>query len=117
MPRVVLYDFMTDSDSDELSTKLHAWKVEPKVPASFQREVWQRIAARQTVRDEAFWRRVMEWFSTQLVRPRYAVGLVTLSLSVSIGVALSQAQDANARHWKKLEARYASSIDPLAMMR
>src|SRR5260221_10269257 len=96
---------MNPSDSDELSAKLHAWKVEPKVPASFQREVWQRIASRQTARDEAFWPRVMEWFSIQLVRPRYAVALVTLSLSLSVGLALLQAQDANAQHWKKLEAR------------
>ncbi len=108
---------MSDSDSDELSAKLRAWKVEPKVPASFQREVWQRIAARQAAHDEAFWPRVTEWFSTQLVRPRYALALVTLSLSLSVGVALLQAQDANARHWKILEARYASSIDPLEMGR
>jgi hypothetical protein len=108
---------MNDSDSDDLSTKLRAWKVAPVAPASFQREVWQRIAARQTARDDAFWPRAVEWFSTQLIRPRYAVALVALSLSVSVGAALVQAQDANARHWKKLEARYASSIDPLAMMR
>ena len=108
---------MNDSDSDHLSNKLRAWNVEPKVPASFQREVWQRIAARQTARDEAFWPRVAQWFSAQLVRPRYAVPLVALSLSTSIGMALLQAQDTNARHWKKLEARYESSIDPLAMMR
>lgn len=108
---------MNDSDSDELSSKLRAWKVEPKVPSSFQREVWQRIAARQTMGEEAFWPHVMEWFSVQLVRPRYAIALVALSLSTSIGMALLQAQDANAQHWKKLEARYASSIDPFSMMR
>jgi hypothetical protein len=108
---------MNDSDSDDLSTKLRAWSVQPKAPASFQREVWQRIAARQAARDEAFWPRVTQWFSTQLVRPRYAMALLTLSLSASVSLALLQAHDANARHWKKLEARYESSIDPLAMMR
>lgn len=117
MPRVVLYYSMNDFDSDHLSTKLRAWKVEPKIPASFQREVWQRIAARQTARDESFWPQVAQWFSAQLVRPRYVVALVALSLSTSIGMGLLQAQGANARHWKKLEARYESSIDPLAMMR
>jgi len=108
---------MNDSDSNDLSTKLRAWTVDPRVPTSFQREVWQRIAQRQAVRDEAFWPRVMEWFSTQLIRPRYAVALVALSLSISVGAGLLHAQDANARHWKELETRYASSIDPLEMGR
>jgi hypothetical protein len=108
---------MSDSNSEDLSTKLRAWKVTPPVPASFQREVWQRIAARQAACDEAFWPRLMEWFTTQLVRPRYAVALLTLSLSVSVGAGLVHAQGANAQHWKKLEARYASSIDPLEMGR
>jgi hypothetical protein len=108
---------MNDDDSDGLSAKLRAWKVEPKAPASFQREVWQRIAARQTVRDEAFWPRAARWFFAQLVRPRYAVALVALSLFTSIGAARLQARETNARHWEKLEARYASSIDPLAMTR
>lgn len=108
---------MNDSDFEELSSKLRAWKVEPRVPASFQREVWQRVSARQAARGDAFWLRVQEWLATQLVRPRYAVALVTLSLSASVGTAFLQAQDTNARHWKKLEARYASSIDPLEMGR
>jgi hypothetical protein len=114
---VVFNDSMNDSHSDDLAAKLRAWKVEPQASASFQREVWQRIAARQAARDDAFWVQVKEWFATQLARPRYAVPLVALSLSLSVGTALLQAQDANARHWKKLEARYASSIDPIEMGR
>jgi hypothetical protein len=108
---------MNDSDFDELSAKLRVWKVEPRVPASFQREVWQSIAARQAAREAAFWPHVMEWFATQLVRPRYAVALFALSLSISVSLGLLRAQDVNARQWKKLEARYASSIDPLRMGR
>ena len=108
---------MNHFESDELSAKLRAWKVEPQVPGSFSREVWQRIAARQTAREEAFWPRVVQWFSTQLVRPQYATALVVLSLSVSIGVAHVQAQETKAKHWKQLEARYAASVDPLAMSR
>ncbi len=108
---------MNEPEFDNLSVKLHAWKVEPKVPASFQREVWQRIAARQAAKEDAFGSRVTEWFFAQLVRPRYAVGLVAFSLLLGVGTALMQAQDANAQHWKTLETRYASSIDPLGMGR
>jgi hypothetical protein len=108
---------MNDFASDDLSAKLRAWKVEPQVPGSFQREVWQRIATRQTAREEAFWPQFVQWVSTKLVRPQYATALVILSLSASIGVAHVQAQGTNARMEKMLEARYAASVDPLAMSR
>ena len=108
---------MKNSEPDELSSKLRAWKVEPRVPDSFSRGVWQRIAARQAEREEAFWPRIVRWFSTQLVRPQYATALVVLSLSDSLGVAYLQAQGTKAKDWKELEARYAASVDPLAMAR
>ena len=108
---------MKDFDSDDLPAKLRTWKVGPQVPGSFSREVWQRIAARQEAREEAFWPRVAQWFSTQLVRPQYATALIVLSLTASIGMAHVQAQETKAKHWKQLEARYAASVDPLAMSR
>ena len=107
---------MKNFDPEDLSAKLRTWKVEPQVPGSFQREVWQRIAARQTAREEAFWPQLVQWVSAQLVRPRYAMALVAVSLTASVGVAHIQAQDTNARLSKQLEARYATSVDPLAMM-
>lgn len=108
---------MSNSEPDDLSAKLRAWKVEPHVPGAFQREVWQRIAARQTAREAFFWPLVRQWFATQFVRPQYATALVAVSLMGSIGVAHLQAQEANARHRKMLESRYATSVDPLAVMR
>ena len=107
---------MKDFDSDDLSAKLRAWKVAPQVPGSFQREMWQRIAARQAVREEAFWPKLAPWFSTQLARPQYATALFAITLSASIGLAHVQAQETKAKHWKALEARYAASVDPMAMM-
>ena len=101
---------------DELKTKLETWQVEPHIPAGVQREVWQRIAARQTAREEAFWPQLVQWISAQLARPHYAMALVAVSLSISLSVAHVQAQDANVRLGKQLEARYATSVDPLAMM-
>jgi hypothetical protein len=108
---------MKDFDSDDLSAKLRTWKVEPRVPGAFSREVWQRISVRETARQEAFWPQLAAWFSAQLVRPQYATALVVLSLSVSIGMAHVQAQETKAKHWKQLETRYAASVDPLAMSR
>ena len=106
---------MKDFVPDDLSAKLRAWKVEPAVPGSFQREVWRSIAARQASREAAFWPRLVQWLGGLLVRPHYAAALFVIVFSVAIGVAHVQARDANARHWKALEARYAASVDPLAM--
>jgi hypothetical protein len=108
---------MNSSDPDDLRAKLQAWKVEPQVPTSFQREVWQRIAVRQTAREEVFWPSLARWFFAQLSRPQYAFAVVLVSLSAGLGIAHMQAQDANAKHWKALETRYATSVDPLSMPR
>jgi hypothetical protein len=106
---------MNLSDPDDLDAKLHAWTVEARVPSSFQREVWQRIATRQAARDGAFWPGLARGFFTLLTRPQYAFVIFLVSLSTGLGLAYEQAQFANARHWKELEARYAGSIDPLSM--
>ena len=108
---------MNTPDPDDLSAKLRTWTVEPQVPGSFQREVWQRISVRQALRQEAFWPQLAAWVSARLVGPQYATALVILSLSASIGVAHVQAQGTNAKLAKMLEARYAASVDPLAMSR
>ena len=105
------------NNSDDLSAKLRVWQVGPQVPGSFQREVWQRIAARQTAREAAWWPRLAQWFFALLVRPRFAFALVAASLFAGLGLAHMQARDANAKHWKTLEVRYAASVNPLAMAR
>lgn len=108
---------MNSFDPDDLRAKLRAWKVEPEVPAGFQREVWQRIAVCQRAREGGLWPSVARWFVAQLSRPQYAFAIILVSLSAGLGLAHVQAQDANAKHWKALETRYATSVDPLAMSR
>ena len=106
---------MSNSQPDELSQKLRAWKVEPQVPAGFQREVWQRIAARQSARAEAFWPSLLRWLSEHLSRPRYATATIAVALLAGVGAAHVQAQESNARNLKTLETRYAASVNPIEM--
>ena len=113
----MLYYVMNDFDPDDLDAKLRAWKVEPHLPASFQREVWQRIGARQAARGENVWFWLPHWIFAQLARPQNAAALVVFSLALSIGLADLQARGANAKQWKQLEARYADSVNPLALTR
>ena len=108
---------MSNSDTDELSRKLRTWTIEPQIPAGFQREVWQRIAARQSVREDAFMPALLRWLSLHMARPVYAATVFLLLLGTGVGYAHMQAQESNARNWKMLESRYADSVNPLAMAR
>lgn len=108
---------MSDPEPHELSRKLRTWKVEPQIPAGFQREVWQRIATRQAARDDAFWPAMLRTLSVLMARPQYAFALFAVMLSLGLGIAHVQAQESNAQNWKVLETRYADSVNPLAMAR
>ncbi len=99
---------------EDLKDKLNAWKVELDPPRTFQADVWQRIAAQESARRDSIWRRVRELISTELPKPQYATALIALGVTLSIGVAHFQAQQTNRKHWRQLEARYVSSINPVA---
>jgi hypothetical protein len=95
-------------NSDDVSEKLRVWQVEPRIPATFQREVWARIAAR----DDTFPHRAGEWIGSLFVQPRYAVLLAAVALTFGLASAHEQAQQANARYRARLEARYALTVSP-----
>jgi hypothetical protein len=99
-------------DPDDLSEKLRTWRVNPQVPASFRREVWARIAARESARENSFPGRAAEWLSSIFVQPRYALAFGSLSIALGFTYAHQQAQEANARSRSQLEARYAVSVSP-----
>ena len=99
---------------DELRARSRLWRVETGVPPSFQAGVWRKIAARQAA-TEKLWPAI-GWLLGQLGRPRYAVPVGLALLAVSLGWARVQADAANGRTWRTLEARYVVSIDPMAMV-
>jgi hypothetical protein len=99
-------------NSDDLTKKLSAWRVQPAVPSSFRHEVWQRIASRQAAREDSLARSALDVLARLLARPRYAAGFAALSLVVGLTVAHQQAAQANARGWQRLEGRYARTVSP-----
>jgi hypothetical protein len=108
---------MTTMDPDEgLRARLRLWRVQAEVPPSFQADVWRKIAARQATAEKpppaVGW---VGWLLGQLGQPRYAVPVGLALLGVSLGLARVQADSANGRTWRTLEARYVVSIDPMAM--
>ena len=99
---------------NDLKSQLATWKVEPTLPSGFQREVWARIAARETGRRSLFARWFGHWSALELWKPRYAVPVFALSAAISIGLAHIQAREANSQAWQTLENRYALSFNPIA---
>ena len=96
---------------DPLKEKLEAWQVEPRIGPGFNREVWSRIAAKESSRWQSHWPSlIVALFS----RPRYATALVIVSLSASLGAAHLRSRSENLQHWSMLEERYMQSIDSLA---
>jgi hypothetical protein len=103
-----------NTEDKALKTALETWRVEPQIPPGFQREVWARIAARETTRQNVLWRRIRDWFAIDLPKPQFAVPLLVVSLSGSLALANLQAHEENSLAWKKLESRYALSFNPIA---
>lgn len=99
---------------ENLKDKLNAWKVELEPPRTFRSEVWQRIAARESARRNSVWHKLREWIAAELPKPQYATAVVLIGATLSIGLAHVQAQGINTKHWRQLEARYVTSINPAA---
>jgi len=105
---------MKTPEDGELKAKLQSWQIEARVPAGFQREVWQRIAARDQARHDVPWRRLVRWIAVDLARPQYATVLIVLGIAGSVTVAHLQAQEVNLRSRNEMQNRYVQSIDPMA---
>lgn len=110
MPR--LHRKVMNSD-DELKESLKAWKAEVELPARFQAEVWQRIAARADEQKQSW---VLDWLLIFLPRPQYASALVAVMILFGFLGAQFQAQQDRAQTFQKLEARYVQSIDPYSQV-
>ena len=100
--------------SDDLKHKLDSWKITPEVPGDFQREVWQRIAARDTARRQSGWRLAAQRFFELLATPRYATFACLTAILIGAGAAHFQSNQENHRRWSELRTRYTTSIDPAA---
>lgn len=99
-------------DYSHLKKKLETWQVEPRIPSSFHREVWMRIAAKKATRQNSFKYQFVSWVVSLLLTPQYATAVIITGAFLGIGVAKVQAMNANFQSSKYLETRYVETIDP-----
>ena len=95
---------------EELRKKLASWKVQPQVPPDFQRNVWNRIAARAVRSSKPH--SLLVLFARLLGTPRLAACAIALSAVIGAGLGLLESARVNTENWKTLEAKYVQSIDP-----
>ncbi len=99
---------MNSPTPDPLDALLKQSRPEITLPTRFQSEVWQRIADRETASPWAPLRAWMEEWSGILMRPRYALALMTVTILIGAGTAQLTARPDPAT----MQARYVSLIDP-----
>lgn len=97
---------MKTPSEDPLDELLSEWQVPAGTPASFQREVWARIAAAEA--DPGLWERVL----TFLLRPRGWMATCTAAILLGAGVAWMETRP---RAISPHEA-YVRSISPFASL-
>jgi hypothetical protein len=100
---------------DELRKKLASWKVQPEIPPDFQRDVWRKIAVRESGSSKAPFLSfsAIRWISL----PRLAAFAFVLAGLTGTGLGLVKSSEANTNNWKTLEAKYVQSIDPYEHIR
>lgn len=82
----------------DLAGKLNAWKVTPAVPADFQREVWQRIAARESAREEPAWSDPVGGAVDVLSRRIYTMAAVGIWLGIAL--VCHRATESSTKPWR-----------------
>ncbi len=106
--------FTERMDDDQLRQKLAAWEVRPEIPPDFQRNVWQKIAVRESKPKLPLFG---DWNISWLRMPRLATCAIVLGGLAGTGLGLIESSQANSRNWKSLEAKYVQSIDPYEQLR
>jgi len=101
-------------DDDQLKKKLASWEVQPEIPPDFQRNVWQKIAVRES---EPKWSFFGGWDISWLRPARLATCAIILGGLAGTGFGLIESSQANSRNWKTLEAKYVQSVDPYQQLR
>ena len=97
-------------NDDELHALIRQTHPKPVLPASFQREVWARIAVSEQQSWSAQWRQWSQDLFLWIARPAHAVAVVTTMLIAGAGLGSLTAADNSVSAQR---SAYAASINPV----
>jgi hypothetical protein len=100
---------------DDLGERLVRWTVQPQIPPDFQRDVWQKIAARETRKTTAWLSGSWNYWNVSV--PGLATCAIVVGVTAGAGLGIVESSQANARNWKTLEVKYVQSVDPYEHLR
>jgi hypothetical protein len=99
-------------NDDELRRVLQTWKVDPKIPPNFARDVWERIASREGASAGSRWWVGLREAFEPLGAARLALTAATLGLVLGGFTGAMKAQQENSQFQHQLAIKYVRSIDP-----
>lgn len=99
-------------NDDELHSLIRQTHPKPVLPASFQREVWARIAVSEQQSWSAQWRQWSQGLFLWIARPAPAVAMVTIMLVLGVGLGSLTAPGTKLA---ELRTAYAASINPMTV--
>lgn len=104
------FTFLTTMNDDELDSLIRSTHPEPEFPASFQREVWARIAVAEQQSWAAQWRHFLQVLFVGIARPAPAVAFVVTMLVMGVGLGSLTAPGNSVSAQRNA---YAASINPV----
>ncbi|HSI82614.1 MAG: hypothetical protein ACAI35_24180 [Candidatus Methylacidiphilales bacterium] len=103
-----------NENDDSLNKLLRSWQPQVDIPSDFQRNVWQRIEAREEESPVTWWRIIADWMTQGLSHPVRATAVLVAVSLVAGGMGAVQARDSAAALELRMESRYTASINPYA---
>ena len=97
-------------NDDELDLLIRRTQPKPEIPASFQREVWARIAVADERSWAGQWRRWSHALVTWMAEPAPAAAVVATMLLLGAGIGHLTLPESGA---PASQAAYVSSINPV----
>jgi len=91
---------------------LSSWDVKAEAPTGFEREVWQRIAARAESPALTF-TGALDFLVNRLIRPQIAATVVLFVVFSAATLGLRQASIGTERKEARVAQSYLNSIDPV----
>ncbi|HMP84251.1 MAG TPA: hypothetical protein PKA41_16255 [Verrucomicrobiota bacterium] len=100
-----------EKNDPALSALLKAWKLEERLPPTFQERVWRRIETAEAGSAFNIW---PDWLVAPFTRPAFATACASVLLAAGLIAGFWRA-DRDAARWDgELSHRYVAAVDPYA---
>ena len=98
---------MSEKNEHEI---LKEWRLDARIPATFNASVWRRIEQQQPSFGTAF----RDWLSNFFAKPAAVASYASVAVVIGLAAGQLHASSELRKHENELAARYIQTIDPYA---